>query len=144
MYKLSQLALTNEDIAKIKKRRNLPLWIIGITCLVFDSIFLIAFDSNLNAIFIGICIFDLTMTIAMYFIYKNTEKDLDAGFKHCINGNVNSKKMVSTGKSNTPYLYFENEKIIVSYKEYKSVEPGDEVEIIYTAHTKYALSFMKL
>ena len=32
-------------------------------------------------------------------------------------------------------------KIIVSYKEYNSVKAGDLVEIIYTAHTKYALDF---
>lgn len=144
MYKTSQLALTDEDIASITKRRNLPLWIIGIACLVFDSMFLFVVGDSIDKILFAICVFDLMMAIPIVILYKRGKKDLDAGYKSFIQGEVDKKELKSTGKTTTPYLFFGGEKIIVSYSEYKSVQAGDKVEITFTAHTKYAISFRKL
>ncbi len=144
MYKQSQLALTDEDIAAINKKRNLPLWAIGISCIVFDLMFLFVIDDSMTKIFWAICIFDLMMLIPMLIIYKRVQKDLDAGFKYLIQGQFDKKEIRSTGKSSTSYLIFGNEKIIVLPKEYKSVNLGDEVEVIFTAFTKLALGFKKM
>ncbi len=144
MYKTSQLALTDEDIALIKKRSNLPLWIIGISCLVFDAMFLLFIDDKISLILMAICIFDLMMSIPILILYRRGKKDVDAGYKLFIHGEIDKKELKSTGKTTTPYLFFGGEKIIVSYREYKSVEAGDKVEITFTAHTKYAINFRKL
>lgn len=144
MYKLSKLALTDQDIAKIKKRKNIPLWILGISVLIFDSIFLAVMHDDVMGILIAVGIFDLIMIIPMIIIVKRTQSDIDAGFKTCIRGQFDRKEILSTGKTTVPYLIFGVDKIVITFKEYKSVEQGDEVEIHFTFKSKSALSFKKL
>jgi len=144
MYKLSKLALNDQDVTKIIKRRNTPLWILGITVLIFDTIFILAINDSVLAILIAVGIFDFLLSIPVIIIFNRTKKDIDAGFKNCIIGTLDRKVVVSTGKTMIPYLFFENEKVAVSYKEFKRVEQGDEVEIHFTFKSKYVLSLSKI
>ncbi len=144
MYSLTQLTLSPADISKMKKRRKIPLWILGISSIVFNSIFFFAVDDKMSTILIVMMISSALMLIPMIWIYKRGQKDIDAGYKRCIKGEVDQKKIVSTGKSHIPYIFLGDEKVTVTHKEYKSISVGNKVEVHFPAKSNYALSFKRI
>jgi hypothetical protein len=142
MYKQSQLSLTEADITKIKKIRNLPIIIIVVANIPISILILVAGENILWSSLIVLAI-NIIMFIPIVFIYKKGDKDLKAGYKNHIVGQVEKKEMVSTGKSNTPYVTIGERKVIVNYADYNTIQVGDEIEVEFTAHSGHALRFNK-
>jgi hypothetical protein len=111
--------------------------------LVFDLFLIFMVKDELALILIVICAFDLLMLIPIMILYKRWQKDIDAGYKFAIKGQVFSKNATS-GKSRVTYVTVGREKFVVTENEYKQVEEGDEIEVHYTAFTRNSVYFKKL
>lgn len=142
MNNYERLALTQEDISAQIKKRNFVLIIIG------------AF-AGISSLFIFVIVYDFLIiksimllgsaamhAFAAFVVYWLVKKDIDAGFKYCVRGKVQSK-IATPGKSRTTYIVVNNEKFVVIEKDYQSIEIGDEIEAHFSAHTRISLFFKK-
>ncbi|MDD3686488.1 MAG: hypothetical protein PHE56_06950 [Bacteroidales bacterium] len=141
--KRQQLTLTQDDISVLNKKRKFPLIVLTISAVIFTFLILVVPHSEFLTRVIVVISFDAMMAIPAYIIYLRFKKDVDAGFKYCVRGKVQTKN-ATTGKNRITYVVVNNEKFVVSEKEYQSIEEGDEVEAHFSAHTRNTLLFRKI
>jgi hypothetical protein len=143
MNRYEQLTLTQDDITVLSRKRKFPLIILAFSAVIFNAILLLVPESDIGTKLIVVICFDTMLAIPAYIIYRRFKKDIDAGFKYCVRGKVQTKNATS-GKNRITYVVVNNEKFVVSEKEYQSIEEGDEVEAHFSAHTRNSLKFQKL
>jgi hypothetical protein len=143
MNRYEQLTLSLEDISVLSKKRKFPLIILAFSAVIFNTILLLVPESDLGTKLIVVICFDAMLAIPAYIIYRRFKKDIDAGFKYCVRGKVQTKN-ATIGKNRITYVVVNNEKFVVSEKEFQSIEEGDEVEAHFSAYTRNSLKFQKL
>lgn len=141
--KQHQLTLTQDDISVLLKKRDFPLIILFVSAVVFDVFILLVPHSDLLTKIVIVISFDVMLAIPAYIIFRRFKKDIDAGFKYCVRGKVQTKN-ATTGKNRITYVVANNEKFVVSEKEYQSIEEGDEIEAHFSAHTRNTMFFKKI